>query len=156
MVGGSMRTRSIAWITVALLCSVPLVVAAQDLPRAKPETVGLSSERLVRISRWLAGEIEQNKVPGAVVLVARHGKIAYFEALGKRDPATGGAMTMPPRRRRSRRVHRVGGHPAVEQRQGRHARHLVLRDQPVASGGKASSATPGRYHPVGGLQRLLP
>src|SRR5262245_11422612 len=88
-----MRARSVAWITLALLYAVPSIVAAQDLPRVKAEAVGLSSERLERITRWLGGEIEQNKVPGAVVLVARHGKIAYFEALGKRDPGTGAAMT---------------------------------------------------------------
>ena len=88
-----MKMRWVAWITGALLYAIPSIVAAQDLPRAKAEVVGLSSERLEPITRWLAGEIEQNKVPGAVVLVARHGKIAYFEALGKRDPATGAAMT---------------------------------------------------------------
>ncbi len=87
-----MRKLFVALMTAVVL-STPVVAPAQDLPRAKPEAVGLSSERLDRITKWLGSEIEQNKVPGAVLLVARHGKVAYFEALGKRDPATGAPMT---------------------------------------------------------------
>ena len=87
-----MRTLFVALMTAVVL-STPAMAPGQDLPRAKPEAVGLSSDRLDRITRWLANEVEQNKVPGAVLLVARHGKVAYFEALGKRDPATGAAMT---------------------------------------------------------------
>src|SRR5207302_6870157 len=79
---------------IVFVISVPLAVAAvQDLPLIKPDTVELSSERLERVTKWLGSEIEQNKIPGAVLLIARHGKIAYFEALGKRDPASGAPMT---------------------------------------------------------------
>src|SRR4030095_9987995 len=63
-------------------------VWAQGLPTAKPEQVGLSSERLERVSRVLRGEIEAGKIPGAVALVARKGQIVYFEALGVRDKTT--------------------------------------------------------------------
>ena len=52
-------------------------------------------------------------------------------------------------------VHRVGGHAAVEQRQGRHARHLLLRQQPVARGAAASAASRGD-HSVGRPERPLP
>ena len=62
---------------------------------------------------------------------------------------------LPARGRRPRGLHRVGGDAAVEQRQGRDARHLVLRRQPVARGRQAPAPPPGRDHPVGGLQRLL-
>jgi CubicO group peptidase (beta-lactamase class C family) len=62
------------------------------LPRAVPEEVGLSAERLGRLDDVLAAEIERGRVPGAVALVARRGKLAYFEALGVRDPATGAPM----------------------------------------------------------------
>ncbi len=51
-------------------------------------------------------------------------------------------------------VHRVGGDPAVEQRQGRDAGHLLLREQPVAGGGPASPASHGD-HPVGRPERPL-
>ena len=67
-------------------------VWAQGLPTAKPEQVGLSSERLERVSRVLRGEIEAGKIPGAVALVARKGQIVYFEAFGVRDKSTGEPM----------------------------------------------------------------
>src|SRR5512138_3952634 len=68
------------------------VAQAQSLPSAKPEQVGLSSERLARISGWLRAEVAQNKIPGAVILVSRGGKIAYVDAIGQRDPAGSAAM----------------------------------------------------------------
>jgi CubicO group peptidase (beta-lactamase class C family) len=58
-------------------------VYAQGLPVAKsPEEVGLSSERLKRISASFQSDIDKGAIPGAVVLVARKGKVAFFEALG--------------------------------------------------------------------------
>jgi CubicO group peptidase (beta-lactamase class C family) len=52
-----------------------------------PESVGLSSERLARIGQALEPDIARGRIPGAAVLVARHGKVAFWEAFGKRDPA---------------------------------------------------------------------
>ena len=61
-------------------------VVAQGLPRVKsPEEVGLSSERLLRISSWMKADIEKGVIPGSVVLIARKGKVVYFEAFGYRD-----------------------------------------------------------------------
>src|SRR4030095_14599546 len=48
----------------------------------KPEEVGLSSARLGRISDHLRRYIDAGKLAGTLTLVARRGKIAYFEALG--------------------------------------------------------------------------
>src|SRR3984893_13011297 len=62
------------------------VAAAESLPDAKPEEVGLSSERLGRVTEMLRANIAANEIPGAVLLIARHGKIAYFESLGLVDP----------------------------------------------------------------------
>ena len=77
-----------------LLCLVTTATAwAQSLPSAKPEQVGLSSERLQRITDTLKADVDKKIIPGAVVLVARHGKIAFFETVGVRDPATGAPMT---------------------------------------------------------------
>ncbi len=61
---------------------------AQPLPTARPQDVGLSSARLARIGTWIQGEIDAKRIPGAVVLVARSGKVAYYEALGQQDPAS--------------------------------------------------------------------
>jgi CubicO group peptidase (beta-lactamase class C family) len=55
------------------------------LPTAKPEEVGLSSERLPRIHAALQRYIDDHKLAGAVALVARRGKVAYFEAQGLKD-----------------------------------------------------------------------
>src|SRR4051812_24965902 len=68
-------------------------VSAQSLPTAKPEDVGLSSERLGRIGKALQAEIQAKKFPGAIAVVARKGRVAYFEAFGARDPASGAPMT---------------------------------------------------------------
>jgi CubicO group peptidase (beta-lactamase class C family) len=62
------------------------VAAAEGLSNAKPEEVGLSSERLGRVTEMLRANIAANEIPGAVLLIARHGKIAYFESLGLLDP----------------------------------------------------------------------
>lgn len=63
-----------------------------SLPLAAPEEVGLSATRLRRLGDVLASEIESGRVPGTVALVARRGKLAYFEAAGARDPGSGAAM----------------------------------------------------------------
>jgi CubicO group peptidase (beta-lactamase class C family) len=65
---------------------------AGDLERARPEAVGMSSERLERLSNILHAYVEDDKLPGGVALVARHGKIAYLESFGHRDRAAGANM----------------------------------------------------------------
>jgi CubicO group peptidase (beta-lactamase class C family) len=59
---------------------------------AAPQSVGLSVERLARIAQAIRNDITDGRIPGAVMLVARHGKVAYFEALGLRDRKTGAPM----------------------------------------------------------------
>jgi CubicO group peptidase (beta-lactamase class C family) len=63
------------------------------LPRARPEEVGMSSERLARIGQVLNADIAAGRIPGAVIAVARKGRLAYFEAFGYRDKAAGVMMT---------------------------------------------------------------
>src|SRR5476649_2685271 len=67
--------------------------ADDPLPRAKPEEVGLSSERLARIAATLNADIEAGRIPGAVIAIARHGKLVALDAYGFRDKAAGTAMT---------------------------------------------------------------
>ena len=57
------------------------------LPTARPEEVGLSTERLARLSGVLREKVAQGHIPGAVAIVTRRGRIAYNEAFGVRDPA---------------------------------------------------------------------
>jgi len=87
-----MRKLTLLAVSIALvLCTT--TAGAESLPRAEPEAVGLSGERLERIGRVLRGEIEKGRFPGAVALVARKGRIAYYESFGVRDPATRAPMT---------------------------------------------------------------
>lgn len=62
---------------------------AQDLPSAKPESVGLSSERLGRIATTVQADIDARKISGMVTLVIRHGQVAWFEAQGSADLEAG-------------------------------------------------------------------
>jgi len=54
-----------------------------------PETVGLSSARLKRVSSWLEEQIASERVAGASVLIGRRGGIAFFEARGQADQVAG-------------------------------------------------------------------
>jgi CubicO group peptidase (beta-lactamase class C family) len=68
-------------------------MANVGLPRAeRPEQVGLSSERLGRITALLDQEIETGVIPGAVLAIARGGRVGYAEARGYRDMEAGAAM----------------------------------------------------------------
>ena len=57
------------------------------LPQAKPESLGLSSVRLQRMSDAFKREIDKGTIPGVTVMVARRGQIGWFDALGKQNPA---------------------------------------------------------------------
>ena len=67
---------------VFVLCVSSL---AQDLPSAKPESVGLSSDRLERIATVVKHDIDDKRIAGAVTLVVRRGKVAWFKAQGMSD-----------------------------------------------------------------------
>lgn len=82
-----MKTIAKNWLAGAALALAAHGLAAQTLPMAKPEEVGLSAERLARIGAWVRQEVDAKRVPGAVVMVARNGKLAYYEAIGQQDPA---------------------------------------------------------------------
>jgi CubicO group peptidase (beta-lactamase class C family) len=63
------------------------------LPRGKAEEVGMSSERLGEIEKVIKADIEKGRLPGAVIAVARKGRLVCHEAFGFRDKAAGVAMT---------------------------------------------------------------
>ena len=64
----------------------------EPLPSAKPEEVGLSETALNRLSAALNERIAGGHIPGAVALVARHGKVAYHQSFGRLDPASDAPM----------------------------------------------------------------
>src|SRR3954454_12774308 len=63
-----------------------------SLPQAKPESLGLSSSRLQRMSDALKRDIDKGTIPGVTMMVARRGKIGWFEALGRQSPAASAPM----------------------------------------------------------------
>ena len=83
-----------------MLCTAATAVAAawagaagaQALPKAAPESVGMSTERLGRLTSTLQKEVADKRLPGAVVMVARRGKLVYSQAFGSLNNAAGDAM----------------------------------------------------------------
>ncbi len=61
------------------------IAVAEEIKTVSPESVGLSTPRLEKMSTFIQAHIDQKKMAGAVVLVARKGKIAYLESFGKAD-----------------------------------------------------------------------
>jgi CubicO group peptidase (beta-lactamase class C family) len=70
------------------------VAQEAPLPRGKPEEAGMSSARLGEIAKTLNADIARGRIPGAVVAIARRGKLVYFEAFGYRDKVAGVPMTI--------------------------------------------------------------
>lgn len=86
-----LRVLGAAWLFAA--GALHGVQAADDpLPRARPESVGMSSERLARIGTVLRAEVERGRMAGMVVGVARKGRLVYHEAFGYLDKTAGTPM----------------------------------------------------------------
>jgi CubicO group peptidase (beta-lactamase class C family) len=80
-------------VLVAVLVGLPTAVAGQALPKAaSPEAVGLSTERLGRLTRVMQDAARDRQVAGTVTLVVRDGQVAYFEAAGAADLEQGTPM----------------------------------------------------------------
>src|ERR1700722_3758200 len=71
-------TASVLMLTTALSAAV----LAQQLPKTTPEAVGMWSWRLTRLTDTFQRDVDAGEIPGAVVVVARNGKIAYEKAFG--------------------------------------------------------------------------
>ncbi|HEY4253292.1 MAG TPA: serine hydrolase domain-containing protein [Roseomonas sp.] len=69
-----------------------IAFADPPLPTAEPGSLGISATRLARLGAALNREVEARRLPGAVVAIARHGRLVHAEAVGQLDPATGSAM----------------------------------------------------------------
>ena len=68
-----------------LLAALALSIATASSPAVKPEDVGLSSERLQRISQMIQRHIAAGDLAGAVTIVARKGRVAHLSAQGVMD-----------------------------------------------------------------------
>src|SRR5216684_9387708 len=97
MNGPLVALRSGRGVLFTFVCSVATLVPgqlmAQNLPTAKPESVGMSSERLGRIRVAMQRYVDRNDVAGVVTLVARKGRVVHLEAVGYRDAEAKAPMT---------------------------------------------------------------
>lgn len=85
-------SKSFKFFILAIILAMALPAFAEKLPTARPETVGLSTERLARIGEVMQRYVDEGRLGGAVTLVARNGKVAYLQSFGTLDPRIGAAM----------------------------------------------------------------
>jgi CubicO group peptidase (beta-lactamase class C family) len=83
------RKRALLW---ALLGVSGPASAADALPLSSPQALGLSRERLAYIDSFYSAQVKSGAMAGMVLLIARHGKIAHFEAIGYADRESGRKM----------------------------------------------------------------
>ena len=61
------------------------VTVAADLPTARPESVGMSTQRLGLLKSEMQKLVDGNQLPGVLTMVAKDGKVVAFDVAGKRD-----------------------------------------------------------------------
>ncbi len=84
------RLRSVLLVAASLLVtSLP----AQNAAPSAPAALGFSADRLARLDAVFEGYVADGRIPGAVVLITRHGQVAHLAAYGQSDLETGRAMT---------------------------------------------------------------
>lgn len=93
-----MRTRSLRnrlsfhGLLLFMACILPICTFSQNFVKTSAETVGMSSERLKYLTNTIEEYVKNEELPGAVVLIARRGQIAYLNAFGKSDIESGVKM----------------------------------------------------------------
>src|SRR5271170_6612614 len=118
-----------------------IFMTSSPLPMTTPEDIGLSSSALARLGKVLSGEVATGRLPGAVALIARRGRVAWFESFGQRDPANGAPMA----RDAIFRIYSMTK-PIVS------VAAMLLWEE-----GRFLSSDPiGKYLPIGSLSRKLP
>lgn len=82
---------TLLFLSLALTANTQTKSLKKSLPlsEATPESAGMSTERLGRITTMLEESIAKNEIPGAVALIARNGKIVYWNAFGMADNLSG-------------------------------------------------------------------
>jgi len=83
-----------AWLALVVGCAQAPTQPGAPLVSAVPESVGMSSTRLERITATFDQEVAAKRLPGATVLVARKGKLIYAHAFGLRDPKASDPMQL--------------------------------------------------------------
>lgn len=79
-------------LCLVLTCCLPAILIGYELPTASPEQVGLSAEKLAGTQAALRKLVDEKRIAGGIVVVARRGKVAQFEACGLMDIEAGKPM----------------------------------------------------------------
>ena len=77
--------RYIMLVVMLLSLCISSLAFTAEIPLVKPEDVGLSSEKLILVDEVINGFIEDKRLAGSIVMIARHGKIAHFKTYGQMD-----------------------------------------------------------------------
>jgi CubicO group peptidase (beta-lactamase class C family) len=77
--------KHIASAILILLCLSAVAFGDGPMTATDPESLGFSTTRLARIASWYHARVEAGDLPGAVVAIARNGKLAYLKAIGFQD-----------------------------------------------------------------------
>ena len=81
-----------SWVSFLLLVLLTTAAGAADLPTAKPESVGMSSQRLGKLKSEMQALVDRNQLPGVVTMVGKDGKVVEFDVAGKRDVESGAPL----------------------------------------------------------------
>src|SRR5437868_1476504 len=93
--GGSLKPLLLAAdLAGSTFATAPSGWSETPLPAVAPEQVGMSKQRLDRLHDAFKQEVDEGRVAGAVVMVARRGRLAYADAVGFQDKAAGKAMSV--------------------------------------------------------------
>ena len=79
-----MTIRLLHWAAFHL-CVVACIARAGELPVAKPDDVGMSAERLAKVSAAMDDRVKEKKLAGGIVMIARRGKVAHLQSHGLMD-----------------------------------------------------------------------
>ena len=80
------------FLLACALVAWPWLAGAAPLPRAEPASLGLDPRQLDAITAKIDRDVADRVIPGAVLMILRHGAVAYEHAWGRRDPQADGAM----------------------------------------------------------------
>src|SRR4030088_3359026 len=82
-------------MTATMVAGIALNAAnAAPLPEAKPGDAGFSEQGFTRLDDFFAREVAGKRVPGAVVAIARDGKLVHYKAYGHLDPSKGTSLPL--------------------------------------------------------------
>jgi len=87
-----MKKKSGFLLSFILIIVVSFSQPPRSLVPGRPEDAGMSSERLARIDKYLQDYVSKKWIPGAVVLIARNGKLVYHKAFGYSDAESNTAL----------------------------------------------------------------